>query len=161
LRLILALFLGLVVVGGRCLAADEAVWQPLAALDPGDKALAEAVMKPELGDDPALWPDWLDLRAALIPSGQGGEVMVVRTPWHRPCGWYKFTVLSEVTPDRTRARLGGDFCAGRVDVVPLPGRKRPDLVFSEGRQQDEASGDWHRVDQRVRWSGDQWLLIER
>jgi hypothetical protein len=149
----------LVVTAGGGAAADPPQWQPLDSLGAGDGALAERPLTPMFGDDPQLWPDWLEPRAVLIPVADG-QLLVVRWPLRAPCGEYGFTVFGPVTAELTRRRLGIDFCAGSLTVIPVAGRGWPDLLFAEGRQQDPASGDWQRRDQRVRWSTDRWLLVE-
>ena len=136
--------------------ADEAVWLPFDRLPAGERQLAEAVLADMFGADPALWPDWLDPRAALVPAGSG-TLLVVRQPVQAPCGQYRFTVFATVSGGR-RARLGDDFCAGQLTVVPRRWFDWPDLLFSEGWV---AAGDgWRREDRLVRWAGSQWMLIK-
>lgn len=135
--------------------ADEAVWLSFDALPPGERGLAEATLAGMFGADPALWPDWLEPRAALLPTGDG-PLLVVRQPVRAPCGQYLFTVFGPVSGGR-RARLGEDVCAGQLVVVPRGWGAWPDLLFQEGWS--GAGETWRRVDRRLRWGGNQWLLI--
>ncbi len=139
---------------------EGAQWQEFSALGPGDAALAQAIAAPFWGDDPSLWPDWVDLRAVRLPTRSGGTLLVVRVPWHAPCGQYGITILGPVTPEGTRARLGADFCAGSIEVIPVAGLDLPDLVLREGRVEDAATGTWTRLDQRIRWVRDRWLTVQ-
>ncbi len=92
------------------------------------------------GDDPELWPDWLDPRAVVISAGREGNLLVVREPYRALCGQYLFTVFGPVGGDGTRQRLGEGFCAGDLTVAPVKGAALPDLLFTEGRQQDPGDG---------------------
>lgn len=135
--------------------AEEAVWLPFGSLPAGERQLAESVLADMFGGDPALWPDWLEPRAALVPTGSG-TLLVVRQPVQAPCGQYRFTVFAPVSGGR-RARLGPDFCAGQLTIVPLRWGDWPDLQFSEGWV---ATGDgWRREDRQLRWNGSQWMSI--
>lgn len=138
--------------------AADTVWQPIDGLAAADQSLATEALAPMFGDNPQLWPDWLDPRAVLIPLARGqGDLLVVREPLHAPCGEYGFIVFGPPQADGSRSRLGDYFCAGALQVVPR--QPLPDLVFSEGRVRDGDEGEWRRQDQRVRWSGSEWLLI--
>ena len=132
-------------------------WQPLTTLDSGDRAYAEQTLYPEFGDNPDLWPDWIDPAALYAPTANGDRMLIVRRPVHEPCGQYRFAILSTVTPARTR-ETWGDFCAGNVDVIKVSGRDLPDLLVTEGYQQDE-SGTWQRLDLRLRWQDGQWWRV--
>jgi hypothetical protein len=145
--------------GAFAVCAAEAEWQAFDRLGSGDRVLAEATLAPMFGDDPDLWPDWLDPRAVLIPVGRDGSLLVVRQPYRMPCGQYLFTIFASPGPDGTRERLGSGFCAGDLAVAPVRGGGLPDLLFSEGYQQDASDGIWRRVDQRVRWNGTGWDQI--
>jgi hypothetical protein len=140
-------------------SAAEVFWQSFDTLGAGDRALAEAALSDMFGDDPDLWPDWLDPRAVLIPAGRVGTLLVVREPYRAPCGQYLFTVFGPPGPQGGRERMGPGFCAGELSVAPMRGRDRPDLIFSEGHRQDSADGLWQRIDQRVRWTGTEWVQI--
>lgn len=139
--------------------ADGPSWTPFDALDSGNRAIAQAAIAPRFGDNPVLWPDWLDPEAVLIPSGNQ-DILVVREPLHAPCGQFGFIVFGPVTNAGTRDRLDGEFCAGSLTVMPVWRRVIPDLLFAEGNQQDPATGEWQRHDQRVRWTGGGWLEME-
>jgi len=132
-------------------------WQPLDTLEGGDRSYAEQTLYGEFGDNPDLWPDWIDAAGLYVPTANGDRLLIVRRPVHEPCGQYKFAVLSTVTPARTR-EVWGDFCAGSVDVIKVSGRALPDLLFAEGYQQD-ANGAWQRQDQHLRWDKGQWWRI--
>ena len=84
-------------------------------------------------------------------------MLIVRRPVHEPCGQYRFAVLGTVTPARTREQWG-EFCAGSIQIIKVPGRDLPDLMVEEGRQQDE-NGDWQRKDLRLRWDKGQWWQV--
>jgi hypothetical protein len=145
-------------MAGRA-AAAEATWQSFDTLGGVDRALAEAALADMFGDDPELWPDWLDPGAVLIPAGNERSLLVVRQPYRAPCGPYLFIVFGPAGGAAGRERLGPGFCAGELLVSPVRGQSLPDLTFLEGRQQDPADGLWRRVDQRVRWSDTGWLRI--
>jgi len=98
-------------------------------------------------------------RAVVIPVGRGGTLLVVREPYRAPCGQYLFTVFGLPLPQGGRGRMGPGFCAGELSVVPMRGREVPDLIFAEGHQPNPADGLWQRVDQRVRWTGTEWVQI--
>jgi hypothetical protein len=140
-------------------AAEDAQWQSFDSLGSVDHALADAALADMFGDDPELWPDWLDPRAVLIPAGREGFLLVVREPYRAPCGQFLFTVFGPASVEGARNRLGPGFCAGDLAVAPVRGQSWPDLLFSEGHQQDPADGLWHRLDQRVRWTGTEWVEI--
>ncbi len=141
-------------------AGADAYWQSFERLDSIDRLYAAQALAPNFGGNPGLWPDWLDPRAVLIPITHGqGDLLVIRQPLHAPCGQFGFTVFGPASPQGGRDRLGGDFCAGDLVVVPTPHRWLPDLRFVEGRQKDAATGQWRRKDQRVRWTGTDWVLI--
>jgi hypothetical protein len=137
--------------------ARDLYWQPLDTLAAGDRSYAEQTLYDEFGDNPELWPDWIDPAALYAPTAEGDRLLIVRRPVHEPCGQYRFVVLSAVTPQLTRERLG-EFCAGDVDVVKAEGHALPNLLVTEGYQQD-ADGVWRRKDQRLRWDKGQWWLI--
>lgn len=137
--------------------ARDLYWQPLNTLGAGDRSYAEQTLYDEFGDNPDLWPDWIDPAALYAPTADGDRLLIVRRPVHEPCGQYRFAVLSTVTPQRTREKLG-EFCAGDVDIVKAEDHSLPDLLVTEGSLQD-ANGDWQRKDQRLRWDKGQWWLI--
>ena len=143
------LFLLLVLVLAVPALAAEAVWLPFDSLPMGERRLAEATLAEMFGADPTLWPDWLEPRAALVPTGDG-PLLVVRQPVHAPCGQYRFSVFAPVTGGR-RTRLGEDFCAGQLSVIPKPLADWPDLLFTEG---------WHSENRRVRWGHNQWMVVQ-
>lgn len=136
----------------------EVFWQPFDSLIPYDRDLAEQALAPMWGDDPSLWPDWLDGRAALLP-GRSGEVMVVREPLRAPCGDYAFFVFGPYQPpDGGRASLGNAFCADGIVVQPHRGQSIPDLILKNTGVPD---GDTVRVrDQQVHWSGKEWTEVK-
>jgi hypothetical protein len=134
----------------------DLIWQKLDTLAGGDRALAEQTLYEEFGDDPEQWPDWIDPAALYVPVGND-RLLIVRRPVHAPCGQYSFAMLSPITPALSRDKLG-DFCAGSLQVITVTGRAWPDFLVTEGRQQD-ASGDWQRFDQRLRWRDGQWWRI--
>jgi hypothetical protein len=138
--------------------AQDVYWQPFDALASGERALAEGALTDMFGDDPDLWPDWLDPRAVLLPLARGETMLVVREPYRMPCGQYLFTVFGTVSREGTRQQLGPGFCAGSLRVAAVRGRSLPDLLFDEGYQRNPADGPWRRVDQRVRWTGNEWVL---
>lgn len=135
----------------------DLTWQPLNTLGAGDRSYAEQTLYDEFGDNPELWPDWIDPAALFAPTADGDRMLIVRRPVHEPCGQYRFAILSTVTPARTREKWG-DFCAGSVDVVKAEGHSLPDLSVTEGRQQDE-NGAWQRQDLRLRWQDGQWWRV--
>ena len=137
--------------------ARDLSWQPLNTLGPGDRSYADQTLYEEFGDNPDLWPDWIDPAALYAPTADGQQMLIVRRPVHEPCGQYRFAILSPVTPARTRDKLG-EFCAGQIGIVKAGDHILPDLLVTEGRQQD-ANGDWQRQDQRLRWKDGQWWLI--
>lgn len=139
--------------------AAEALWDPFDSLGGTDRALADGALADMFGDDPELWPDWLDPRAVLIPVGGGGSLLVVREPYREPCGQYLFTLFGPQGVEGARNRLGPGFCAGALSVLPMRGQRIPDLLFYEGYQRDPADGLWRRTDQRVRWTGSEWIQI--
>ena len=137
--------------------ASDLYWQPLNTLGPGDRSYAEQTLYDEFGDNPDLWPDWIDPAALYAPTADGDRLLIVRRPVHEPCGQYRFAILSTVTAARTREKLG-EFCAGDLDIVKAPDHNLPDLLVTEGYLQD-GNGDWQRKDQRLRWDKGQWWLI--
>lgn len=139
--------------------AADAQWESFDTLVGNDRTLADEALAGMFGDDPELWPDWLDPRAVLIPAGREGSLLVVREPYRQSCGQYLFTVFGPLGVEGGRNRLGSGFCAGTLAFVPVLGRNLPDLLFSEGRQRDPANGEWRRIDQRVRWTGTEWIQI--
>lgn len=143
-------------------ATPDVRWQSFDTLSAIDRSLAEGAMADMLGDDPQLWPDWLDPRAALIPAERGrSAVLVVREPYRAPCGQYRFIIFGPAASDGSRPRLGDGFCAGALTVIPVAGRAVPDLLFAEGSVR-QGEGEWHRQDQRVRWTGQDWVrIVER
>ena len=138
--------------------ARELVWQGLDTLLGGDRALAEQTLYQDFGDNPELWPDWIGPEALYVPTAHD-RLLIVRRPVRSACGQYMFAVLSTITPQLSRDKIG-DFCAGDLKVVEADGRDLPDLLFSEGRVQD-AEGNWQRFDQQMRWKDGQWWRILR
>ena len=139
--------------------AEDIFWQPFDTLGTFDHTLADATLADMFGEDPDLWPDWLDPRAVLIPVGRDEALLVIREPYRALCGQYLFTVYGPAGSKGGRDRLGEPFCAGDLSVVPMRGSRLPDLLFSEGHQQDPADSQWKRVDQRVRWTGTEWVRV--
>lgn len=139
--------------------ALEAVWKPLADLPLGDRQLAETALYDMWGDDPDLWPDWLDPMALRYPIGPNNNIVVVRQPVRQPCGEYGFTVLGPVTPQGKRGLLGGRFCGGTLAIVPALWGGLPDMVIEEGRVRDP-DGAWRtQPPQRWRWTANGWGLV--
>jgi hypothetical protein len=136
--------------------ARDLVWQSLDRLGAGDRALAEQTLYEMWGEDPDHWPEWIDPAALTVPAGNG-QLLIVRRPLRAPCGQYGFAVFSPVTPDRRRDKLG-DFCAGDLSVIAVPGRDLPDLLVAEGRMPGP-DGVWHRLDQRLRWQDGKWWRV--
>ena len=155
----LSLILAGLLVLTRLAHAQTPQWQDFDALGAGEAAIAQQVPPPIFGPNPADWPDWADMKAVRIPTTGGDSILVVRVPWHAPCGQYLMTVFGPVNAARTRDRLGVDFCAGSLGVVPVKGQDMPDLQFWEGRL-PEPDGTWARQDRRVRWVTSQWMLVE-
>ena len=137
--------------------ARDLTWQSFDTLNSGDRFYAEQTLYEMFGDRPDQWPDWIDPAALYAPTADGDRMLIVRRPVHEPCGQYRFAIFGKVTPDRRRDKLG-DFCAGSVDVIAVPDRVLPDLLFKEGRQPD-ANGVWQRLDQRLRWRDGQWWRV--
>jgi len=137
--------------------ARDLVWQSLDSLPGGDRALAEQTLYAEFGDQPEMWPDWIDPAALYVPV-KGDRLLIVRRPVHAACGQYRFAVLGTVTSALSRDKIG-DFCAGDIQVVTAEGRDWPDFLVREGRVQDQ-DGVWRRLDQRVRWKDGQWWRIQ-
>jgi hypothetical protein len=156
LRCFFCLLFAIVLVGPSL--AAELEWQPFDLLGAGDRAIAETALAGEFGDDPDLWPDWIEPRALLVPFNRG-QLLIVREPLHAPCGEYGYTVFSAVTPEGTRLKLGDEFCAGDLQIIPAWGAAMPDLAFSEGQVKDPTSGVWQRRDQHVRWTDKGWVLV--
>jgi len=150
------IFLLLLVAFSVPALAAEAVWLPFDSLPAGERRLAEATLAEMFGGDPSLWPDWLEPRATLVPTGDG-PLLVVRQPVRAPCGQYRFSVFAPVSGGR-RARLGEDFCAGQLSVMPRPLADWPDLLFAEGWVQ--SADGWHSEARRVRWDRNRWVLIQ-
>lgn len=148
---------GLVLWLSACASSSgDAVWQNFSALAGGDRALAESALAEMFGDDPALWPDWLEPQAAQLPAS-GGAMLVVRQPVHAPCGQYRYSFFAPVSGGR-REKLGGDFCAGSLEVVPGPMQRLPDFWLREGWV-EAAKSVWQRQDRRIRWNGQEWRLM--
>lgn len=139
------------------LAAD-AVWLAFDGLG-ADRPLAESALADMFGEDPDLWPDWLDPRGVLLKAGGNDSVLIVREPYRQACGQYLFILFGPRGADGTRQRLESGFCAGEMTVLQIKGRGMPDFLFSEGRRKNPADGTWSRVDQRVRWTGTGWVRI--
>jgi hypothetical protein len=139
--------------------AEDVFWQSFDNLGAGDRSLAEAALANMFGEDPELWPDWLNPRALLLPLGRNGTMLVVREPYRAPCGQFLFKIFGPTAADGVRQRLGADFCAGDLAVTPIRGRPFPDLIFAEGYQRDPAEEVWRRVDQHVRWTGTEWVRL--
>jgi hypothetical protein len=134
----------------------DLLWQSLDSLQGGDRSLAEQTLSDMWGDDPQLWPDWIDPAALYVPVARN-RLLIVRRPLHAPCGQYGFAIFGPVTADLRRDRIG-DFCAGSIGVIAVTSRDWPDLMILEGRLPD-AEGVWQRLDQRVRWHDGQWWRI--
>ena len=149
----------LVLASALCSTAQARIldWRAFDTLAEGDYDLAQAALTPEFGADPRQWPDWIDAAALYAPTGHVDFVFIVRRPVHEPCGQYQFTIYGTVTPDLRRDKWG-EFCAGAVTPIKVPGRDLPDLLFEYGHQQ-EADGTWQRKDQRLRWQDGQWFMI--
>ncbi|MTJ81711.1 MAG: hypothetical protein F8N37_11930 [Telmatospirillum sp.] len=141
-------------------AAAEAVWLPFDALSAGDRSIAEQALAGLFGEDPDLWPDWLDPRAIVITAGRSDTLLIVREPYRAPCGQFLFLIFGPPGTDGTRSRLGDGFCAGTLGIAPQRFQSMPDLIFSEGRRKDAADGLWKRVDQRVRWTANGWVTVD-
>lgn len=158
------LFLLLLLAGlqMRGVLAADLTWAGLDGLQLGDRQLAETALADMFGEDPELWPDWIDPAGVLVPTANrdGGNFLVVREPYRMACGQYMFIIFAPVGSDGTRSRLGEGFCGGSLAVQPVKGLRLPDLLLSEGRQRDETTEDgWRRVDQRLRWTGKGWVRI--
>jgi hypothetical protein len=138
--------------------ARDLVWQGLDTLLGGDRALAEQTLYEEFGDNPELWPDWIDPEALYVPT-RTDRLLIVRRPIRAACGQYMFAILSPITPQLSRDKMG-DFCAGDLKVLDADGRDWPDLLLSEGKVQD-SDGNWQRFDQQLRWKDGQWWRILR
>ncbi len=161
-RLFALLFLAIGVGSAFSAKADaDAFWESLDQLGTMDRAYAVEALASNFGNNPSLWPDWLDPKAVLIPEvRRQGDLLVVRQPLHAPCGQFGFTIFGPATAEGWRARLGGDFCAGNLEVVPTARRGLPELRFLEGQEKNPATGEWQRKDQHVRWTGQDWVLIK-
>ncbi len=158
--IVFLLMVFIVQTASHSVCAADALWEPFASLGAADQALADAALADMFGEDPELWPDWLDPRAVLIAAGREGALLIVREPYRQACGQYFFTIFGPQGSNGGRNRLGDGFCAGSLAVLPIKGRSFPDLIFSEGRQKEPADdGQWLRVDQQVRWTGAGWARI--
>ena len=154
-------FLSVVGLGLALCSAAQArtlYWQGFDTLAEGDRELGEAALAEEFGADTNQWPDWITPMALYAPTGHVDFVFIVRRPVHEPCGQYKYTIYGTVTPDLRRDKWG-EFCAGAVTPVFVPGRDLPDLFFEYGYQED-STGVWQRADQKLRWDQGQWWLIK-
>lgn len=157
-RFVLLLLVFLLQTAATTVRAAEASWLTFDMLG-GDRPLAEAALADMFGDDPELWPDWLDPRGVLLQAGGDKSLLVVREPYRQSCGEYLFIIFGPLGADGTRSRLGTGFCAGEMSYAQVRGLNFPDLLFSEGRQLNAADGQWTRLDQRVRWTGSEWIQI--
>ena len=161
LRRFLLIFLaGVWLIGPAPVRADDAVWQPFDRLSATDLPLAQAALFDMFGDDPDLWPDWLAPSAVLIPYGSGETLLIVREPYRQPCGQYRFVIFGPAAADGARAALGDGFCAGELAIQPMGFWSMPDLIFTGGHRRDAAGGPWQPFEQRVRWTGHDWVGIE-
>ena len=108
----LVMILMTVVLGTTGLAgvvqAAEAEWQPFDTLGPADRTLAEGALAVMFGEDPELWPDWLEPRAVLIAAGDE-TLLVVRQPYRAPCGQYLFSVFGPAAERRQAGATGREF----------------------------------------------------
>lgn len=151
------LFCAVLLAAAGIAQARDLAWQSLDTLNAGDRSYAEQTLYDQFGDNPELWPDWIDPAALYAPTADGDRMLVVRRPAHEPCGQYRFAILGTVTQARTREKWG-EFCAGSVEVIKAEGHTLPDLLVSEGRQLDE-SGNWQRQDLRLRYADGQWWRV--
>ncbi len=155
----LALWLGMAAPA----SADEPdwTWQPLNSLEPYDLSIAQAALFPLMGEDPTLWADWMDPRVVLIPV-RGGNIMILREPFRQGCGDWGYMIFSPYRTDGTRARLGEMFCADGLEVVPPRFQNWPDLVLrnvgSPTSTTEPADHPWQVSDQRLHWSGEDWMI---
>lgn len=134
-------------------------WNSFDSLDAGDRALAEEILKPMFGTDPALWPDWLDPRAVLYPLRQG-NLLIVRAPFRGVCGDYHFSVFGPVREDGNRGLLGDPMCSDGLAVELRRRQTIPDLVLKSVTLLQPNDSLWHG-DQIARWNGNDWLEIGR
>ena len=153
-------FLCVLVLAAAFASAAQArilYWQGFDTLAEGDRQLGELAMADEFGA-PSQWPDWVEPMALYAPTGHVDFVFIVRRPVNAECGQYEFTIYGTVTPDLRRDKWG-EFCAGAVTPIRVPGRDLPDLSFEYAREQD-ANGVWQRSDRRLRWNEGQWWIIK-
>lgn len=139
--------------------AADAVWQGLDALQLGDRQEAQAAVADMFGEDPALWPDWLDLRAVFIPPGHSDAVLVIRLPMRQACGPWGYVVLGAVGGDGARPQLGGRLCGNDLTLVNRPFHSLPDFQIDDHGTAD-ADGHISYETQRWRWEDGQWLLVQ-
>jgi hypothetical protein len=150
-------------IGGATAFANAAVielsWQEFDTLSPGDKALAEGALAEKFGDDPTLWPDWIDPKALLIPIGRRANFLVVREPQRTPCGEYRYTVFGPPDTEGHRPQLGQRFCAGDLQLTAVKGKTTPDLEFLQAYDRG-ADNSWQpQPPLRRRWGDGAWLAI--
>ena len=138
--------------------AEQPQWRSFDSLVEVDRATAESALADNFGGDPSLWPDWLDPAAVRLPMNfTPGTLLVVRQPLHAACGEFGFTVFGPRASDGSRRQWGGLFCAGRLEVVPAPWQRAPDLRFLDGRRRDPATGAWVVHDATWHWTGSDWV----
>ncbi len=141
--------------GASAWAAPLPRWRPLDQLSVGDRSLAEQALAPHFGDDPRLWPDWLEVVGVMIPAGIDGNILIVRAPMLQACGGWGYTVFGPVNAADSRDRWGPEFCANTLFIVPH-GLGAPDIQFDEeGFTADFRT--WSHEPARWRWVGGQWL----
>ena len=154
IRRFAAVMLALMLSAVPVMAQDES-WADFDHLSPTDRALAEGALAERFGDNPELWPDWLEPVAVLIPVGRYRDVLIVREPMRLPCGSWGYTVFGPIPENGIRPPLGPRFCAGDLTIVPQ-GRNLPDLQFdSQGFTSDLVT--WREEAARWRWSGTEWM----
>jgi hypothetical protein len=159
-RSLLLLLAGLWLIAAGPARADDALWQPFDRLSAGDLPLAQSALFEMFGDDPDLWPDWLDPRAVLIPYGSADTLLIVREPYRQPCGQFRFVIFGTPGANGARTQLGDGFCAGELAIQPMGFWSMPDLIFTGGHRRAAAGGPWQSFEQRVRWTGQNWVGIE-
>lgn len=151
-----ALVLATLVFQSGAARAEDETWKPLDSFAEGDRQLAQTALAGMFGEDPSLWPDWLELTAIYAPKGKRRSVLIVRYPMRQACGPWGYVVLSPVDESGSRTVMGQHFCANDLSLGAPVWQSLPDLQFDRQGFQD-ASGDWSYTPARWHWDGKSWV----
>jgi len=134
----------------------DAVWKNVADMAEGDRQLAQTSLTDMFGEDVSLWPEWLEIDGVYIPPGKNRSMLVLRFPMRKDCGAWGYQILSPVTSEGTRTKMGEPFCGNDLTLVNQAFQSLPDIQF-DSQGSSDAEGNWSFAAARWRWDGKQWL----